>query len=266
MRRRGRKPVDLGLLTCWEFEWYKAFHLLRDGTQLPPDPNFEVVNERETKAQLQWWKKASLKDILGDMAPGTPPPFDELPEAEREKAKLRWTMREWTWLKDHAEYQRQSQIAALERWLRPKETPARAERRKIWGTLTGCNTSATAIEQACAEWKRLPDVRAFGLTPFPDHVSANLEEFRRMKQHRRFPRSDSADDSRLEYLARGMAGLMAGKSPMTAIARLRNMSHKQGGPLRNEMEMRCHCWRCRRDAWCRLWEKLRAFQEGGTKP
>src|ERR1700719_3390550 len=35
MGKRGPKPVDVGLLTFWEFEFYKSFHLLRDGTQLP---------------------------------------------------------------------------------------------------------------------------------------------------------------------------------------------------------------------------------------
>src|SRR5271167_1476094 len=35
MRKRGPEPVDLGLLNVWEFEWYKAFHILRDGYALP---------------------------------------------------------------------------------------------------------------------------------------------------------------------------------------------------------------------------------------
>src|SRR5450755_3383723 len=35
MGKRGPKPPDYGLLSVWEFEFYKAFHLLRDGYALP---------------------------------------------------------------------------------------------------------------------------------------------------------------------------------------------------------------------------------------
>jgi len=35
MGKRGPKPVEYGLLNVWEFEFYKAFHLLRDGYALP---------------------------------------------------------------------------------------------------------------------------------------------------------------------------------------------------------------------------------------
>jgi hypothetical protein len=267
-KRRGRKPVDLRLMTVWEFEWYKAFHLLRDGTQLPPDPTFVIVNEREARAQLRWWKKASLKEILGEMQPGTPPPFDELPTNERARAKVRWEMREWTALKNFAELERESEIAALERWLKPKETPALAERRKIWETLVQGRTYAV-IEQACEEWKHLADVRRQGVSCFADHVLANAEEFLRMKhgrRGRRFPRSASADDSRLEYLARGMAGVMVGVSPMTAIERLRNMKHETGGPLWDEAEKRCRCWRHDLEASHRYWETLKRIQEEGKTP
>jgi hypothetical protein len=265
MRRRGRKPVDLRLLTLWEFEWYKAFHLLRDGAQLPSDPAFIIVNDREARAQLQWWKNASLKEILGGMQPGTPPPFDELPEGEREKAKTRWTLTEWTWLKKWAELNRQAEIAALEHWLKPRETSALAKRRQIWETLAERNSPAIAIEQACGEWERLPDVRTGGFTCFADHILANIEEFRRMKRDLRFPGPD-ADDSRLEYLARGMAGIMIGKSPMTAIARLRLMKHELGGPLWDEAEKRCRCWRCHIKASRHYWKALKRFQEEGTSP
>src|SRR5215475_4637614 len=71
LRRRGRKPLQIGLLSTWEFEWYKALHLFRDGTQLPPDPNSVAANELSTREELRWWKNASLKEILGDMQPGT---------------------------------------------------------------------------------------------------------------------------------------------------------------------------------------------------
>lgn len=35
MGKRGPKPVDFGSLNFWEFEFYKAFHVLRDGSSLP---------------------------------------------------------------------------------------------------------------------------------------------------------------------------------------------------------------------------------------
>src|SRR5260221_2518136 len=34
MGKPGPKPVDFGSLNFWEFEFYKAFHGLRDGTSL----------------------------------------------------------------------------------------------------------------------------------------------------------------------------------------------------------------------------------------
>jgi hypothetical protein len=261
LRRRGRKPLSLGLLCTWEFEWYKAFHLLRDGTQLPPDPNFVAANERAAKELLQSWKKISVKEILGDMQPGMPPPFDELPDGEREKAKRHWEMKQWKFLKEFAEMERKAEIAGLERWLKPRETPARAVRRKNWETLADPEASTKAIEYACEEWKRLPDVRALGVAVFADHVQANMEEFRRMKHDRRYPGS-SSDDSRLEYLARGMSGIMVGASPITAVQLLRTMKHDSSGPLWKADENRCRCWRCGLEGSRRLWRTLGTLQEG----
>jgi hypothetical protein len=273
LRRRGRKALDLGLLCTWEFEWFKAFHLLRDGTQLPPDPNFVAANERVTREELRWWKKASVKEILGDMQPGTPPAFDEVPEREREKVRKHWEMREWKWLKDFAEQQREAEIAALERWLKPRATPARTERQENWKTLANPDASIKAVEHSCQEWKWFPDVRARGLSVFADHVLANMEEFQRMKDDERYP---DADDSRMEHLARGMAGIMVAASPITAIQRLRLMKHERGGPLwvekeswvdtngkSNEVPAHCRCWRCSLKRSRRTWSRLRSLQEEG---
>lgn len=166
IRRRGRKPLNLGLLCTWEFEWYKAFHLLRDGTQLPPDANFVAANERASKGLLRWWKKVSLKEILGDMRPGPPPPFDELPQGEREKAKRRWEMMEWKVLKDFAELERKAEIAGLERWLKPRETPARTDRRKIWETLADPGAPSKTVEQVCEQWEASPRCSRTGSCSF----------------------------------------------------------------------------------------------------
>ena len=65
-----------------------------------------------------------------------------------------------------------------------------------------------------------------------------------MKRNKRFPRSNYGNDARIDYLARGMAGILVGVSPMTAIERLRNLKHAPGGPLWNTDERRCDCWRC----------------------
>jgi hypothetical protein len=276
LRRRGRKPLQIGLLSTWEFEWYKALHLFRDGTQLPPDPNSVAANELSTREELRWWKNASLKEILGDMQPGTPPPFDELlSDSEREKAKKQWEMTEWKWLKDFAEQRREAEIATLERWLKPKETPAQAERRKNWETFSDPGASNKAVEHSCQEWKKLSDVRAQGLSVFADHILANIEEFQRIKQDQRYP-GRYADESRLEHLARGMSGIMVGASPITAIQRLRLMKHEPGGPLwvekenwvdyngkSNEVPAHCRCWRCSLKRSRITSSRLRTLLEGG---
>ena len=258
-RRRGRKPVDMRLLNMWEFEWYKALHLLRDGVQLPPDPTSVIVNQREARALLQWWKKVSIKEIVGEMRPGTPPPFDDLPENERAKAKIRWEMREWTWLKKFAEAERKSEITSLERGLKPRQIPAITERRKIWDALIHAHT-VSAIEDACDKWSHLTDVRSLGFACFTDHILANATKFFQIKQDPRFPLSAYADETRLEHLARGMAGVMVGVSPVTANERLRNMKHEKGGPFWNKAEEYCGCWRCRLRRSHAYYENLKGLQ------
>ena len=81
-----------------------------------------------------------------------------------------------------------------------------------------------------------------------------------MKRNRRFPRSSYADESRLEYLARGMAGVMMEVSPMTAMERLRNMKHTVGAPMWNETEKWCGCWRCRLQRSHALYKHYERFQ------
>lgn len=142
-------------------------------------------------------------------------------------------------------------------WLKKDATPLRIKaqhaRRKIWSDLIKATTYGS-LRKACGRWARLPDVRGAGLVCFAGHVMANAAAFLFMKQNQRFPRSQYSDDARLEYLARGMAGVILGMSPMTAIERLRNMKHTPKGPLwimRKEAyilsvnEQYCGCWRCR---------------------
>ena len=242
--RPGRKPVNLGMLSVWEFEWFKALHLLRDGSQLPLDRRVETFNRHFAACQLEWWKKTTPEQILGDMGSIKPPPFTEYATtAERVRAKQEWLKRERVHLRQWAELERQGHIADLERQLKPKKIQALAERREIWKMLVEARTEA-AVKEACRQWKALADVRSMGMTVFPEHMEANLKEFLRMKRDSRFPRSAYADESRLEFMARGMAGVMVGVSPMTAEARLRNMKHTQGGPLWDKQKDICKCWRC----------------------
>jgi hypothetical protein len=156
-----------------------------------------------------------------------------------------WVRRAW------AREQKESEIAELERYLNPSKIPAEGERRKLWKALWRAGTLPT-LKTICEHWAGLRDVRAQGLAAFPNHVLANAREFLRMKRDNRFPKSDSpaVDESRLEYLARGMAGILANVSPMTGVERLRNMKHALGGPLwKTDPDGReyCNCWRCELD-------------------
>ena len=150
---------------------------------------------------------------------------------------------------------KQSEIMELEKYLNPSKIPLAAERRQLWNALYRVQT-LSALRNVCEEWASLRDVRAQGLVVFPNHILANANEFLRMKKDERFPKSDSpaVDESRLEYLARGMAGILTDVSPMTGVERLRNMKHTEGGPLWRGVKLQdggfakgsecCQCWRC----------------------
>lgn len=136
------------------------------------------------------------------------------------------------------------EIYWLERSAFPQKIHAQLLRRNIWDDLIRANTYA-AVAKVCKDWSQLSDVRASGFAPFPEHVCAHAGQFLSMKRNSRFPRSNYGDDARLDHLARGMAGVLVGVSPMTAIERLRNLKHASGGSLWSTGEHRCNCWRCR---------------------
>jgi hypothetical protein len=253
MGRRGPKPVDIGLLNVWEFEWYKVFHLLRDGTPLPYPYTSQATGAPPlniSRAQVHTWvrrlkgmddeewlkiNEETCKEI--SRLKGSDE-YEQYAAAATDRHVSLW----W------ASGQRQQEIAELETYLNPKKIAEDAERTKLWDALWQART-IPALTKVCDEWASLRDVRAQGLVVFPNHVLANAREFLRMKQDMRFPKSDSpaVDESRLEYLARGMAGILANVSPMTGIERLRNMKHTRGGPLwKKEPDGReyCSCWRC----------------------
>lgn len=151
-----------------------------------------------------------------------------------------------------AQRQKEDEIRSLEMELNPPGIEAMHRRRKIWDDLIKAE-SFPSVRKACGRWARLPDVLRSGTTPFPRHVARNATAFLSMKKNARFPTSTYGDDARLDYMARGMAGVMCGKSPMTGIEKLRNMKHDKSGPLwvkaegnrqLPEREQRCGCWRC----------------------
>ena len=248
MSKRGPKPVDIGLLNVWEFEWYKAFHVLRDGTPLPGSLAMVGPPLHISTKQIRLWierlkgmdedeflriNRLTCERISGenDLNPNTPV------QSEGQEMQRFW-----------ARSEKESEIAELEKYLNPKRIPMQAERRELWTNLVRART-LPVLKKVCEQWASLPDVRAKGLTSYPDHILANAREFFRMKRDPRFPKLDSPamDESRLEYVARGMAGILADVSPMTGIERLRNMVHMQGGPLWKKepggLEY-CNCWRC----------------------
>jgi len=212
-------------------------HYLRDGVELPYS-HFEKlrwVDRRLSKERLEELKEFTARDYLCAIVSKSFSSPEETREIMENPANL-----------ELAEKERLLEITQLERQLQPKKILALAERRKIWKDLWQARTPSS-LQKACGEWAILRDVRSAGLTCWPSHILANSREFLRMKKQgrTRFPYSGYAnDDSRLEYLARGMAGVLAGISPITAIERLRNMKHDARGPLWNEKEKRCDCWRC----------------------
>jgi hypothetical protein len=244
MGERGPKPPDYGLLSVWEFEFYKAFHLLRDGYALPARqrPPVSGLTRSEASGFLATLKRMSAWDYYLATRRLTAE-FDQRTNLEKPPTSVDL---EW------ADSQRNEEMIWLERLLKPARPKAEAAGKKIWRDLLRATTYAD-VRKACGRWSRLPTVRGAGLTPFPDHVRTNAAQFLAMKRNERFPKSSYGDDSRIEYLARGMAGIMVSRSPMTGIERLRNMKHSPGAPFWIEREgnqplprdrQRCGCWRC----------------------
>lgn len=262
MRKRGPKPPDFGSLNFWEFEFYKVFHLLRDGASLP-SRTLSSVSVEETRKFI-----GLLAQLTGaDYYLTTRRVAIEF--GENVNLKRPPTGMDIWWAED----QLAEELYWLRSALKPIRIKAKSKRRKIWKDLVQANTYAS-LRKACGRWARLPDVRSAGLVCFPAHIIGNAAAFFSMKQNRRFPRSNYGDNSRLEYLARGMAGAVLGVSPMTAIERLRNMKHTADGPLwvminQNYTlpvnEQYCGCWRCRIEKSNEAGEITRTGYENGLR-
>jgi hypothetical protein len=263
MSKRGPKAPDYGLLSMWEFEFYKAFHLLRDGYALPARQRAPVSGLTRTDASkfLAILKRLSAADYYFAtrrlaLECGQHLNLDRPPIS----VDIEW-----------AESQRNEEFVWLERLLNPRHPEAKTAGKKIWKDLLRASTYAD-VRKVCGRWSRLPSVLGAGLTPFPDHVRTNAAQFLVMKRNKRFPKSAYGDDSRIEFLARGMAGIMVNRSAMTGVERLRNMKHEPGGPFWVESEgnqllpenrQHCRCWRCGLNQGNELTNSMRtAFDDG----
>jgi hypothetical protein len=261
MGLRGPKPVAIGFLTTWEFEFYKAFRSLRDGTPLPtksspptglsrPELRSFIGRLKQMTPEHYWLTTQRLTAEIGHPVNLSRPPL---------------SMDRW-W----AERQKEDEIHSLRMELNPLGIEAVDRRRKIWDDLIESDTYA-ALRKAGGRWAQLSDVRRIGTTPFPRHIVRNAAAFLSMKQNSRFPRSTYSADARVDYLARGMAGVLCGMSPMTGIERLRNMKHGRNGPLwitrdgnhtLPESEQRCGCWRCNIERSAKLTQFAHAYENG----
>jgi hypothetical protein len=254
MGKRGPKPVDIGLLNVWEFEWYKAFHLLRDGLELPYHraEKLRWIERAVNRARLRDLEKTPVVDYYRDLLKAEFHTPEEESLIVQNPANLAW-----------AEKEQQKEVAWLKSSLQPRQIEKAAEGRKIWNGLVAAQ-ALPALKETCDSWARLRNLRSGSSSYFPAdfHILANTDQFFSMKRNVRFPRSDSASDSRLEFLARGMAGVLADVSPMTAIERLRNMKHASGGPLWSATANHCDCWRCGLERSNRVYETLeKAYKE-----
>jgi hypothetical protein len=237
MGRRGPHAVDIGTLHGWEYEWWKAFRHLRDGVELAEmlDP---PVDPDVAEAQAQAIEALPIEAFFTRK----PPPANYEPLKPGDPSP-RWL---WEQIADRA---RQAEIQRL-RTMTPRDVRALDQRRQIWSSLWKARTRL-GIERACDQWSKLPDVRDSGRDVFPAHIVANIPMFLDITRSPYLPNRPGADESRIDYLARGMAGVMTGRSPMTSIQRLRTLKHQPMGPFWDPTIRRCRCWRCDIEAWLR---------------
>jgi hypothetical protein len=229
----------------WEFEWFKALHLLRDGYQLPglQGPTYDPESVDVRIATL---RRMPLSRIVQE----EPPPEDWQPKQAGDRADLRtWT----AWAEGVRAQQVAEQLA-----LKPREIESKQERREIWAALWRAKNTV-GVRRACERWKSLRDVRASGLSVFADHAIANAKAVLEITRNSRFPTQPASDDSRLGIVAAGMAGVMVDRSPGTGVERSRNLKHTAGGPLWKGD--RCLCWRCEDREYLEQGERITAALE-----
>ena len=249
MAKRGPRPFPYGLFNMWEFEWFKALHLLRDGYHLP-ELEGPTYDPKLIELRVATLRRMPLSRIVQQ----DPPPADWQPTRTGDRPGLgTWT--EW------AERVREMQIAE-QLALKPREIERRLERREIWAALWRAKNT-TAVRRACDRWKSLQDFRGNGMSVFADHAIANAKAVLQITGNSRFPTQPASDDSRLGIVAAGMAGVMVDRSPGTGVERSRNMKHTEGGPLWKWD--RCHCWRCEDRASLEQGKRIEAMLEAQAR-
>lgn len=259
MAQRGRKPVDLWHLDQLDGTCYRGFHRLCKGVHLPVSAaearrmlDGERVEEEMQQAIHDETERQTLEEFWFEAAP--PEWHSDLQRAAEHRANYLATKK--VWVRQSQERQRDL-LSLIEEFEQPKNRKARLASFQVWQALWQAD-SGVAVSKACAAWDKLTARYRDPLVS--ETVAKNNEEFVRMKDDLRFPRSRWADEARISYLARGTAGLMMGISPLTAIERLRKVTHKRGHPLfvKNRpgdvlvqaglsnpaKKARCHCWRC----------------------
>ena len=236
----GRKPLDMRELSFWEWEWSKSLQLLRDGSSCGSDDAIEarlsLLTPTEVEHLLDEFKKRTPEHRVAEKEHGR-----RLPDGNR----ANWIVKEGLEI--------EHEIAPLLR-ARLRKRFESAERREVWKALRNARTYGQLLS-ACERWDKLPEIRGrnpqtgrlyeSGLGIFPDRVRKNASKFLSLTRDSRFPKSTWAnDDSRLSFIAHGMAGVMVGISPRTAIHRLRILKHGPDGKLWDENKKRCTCTRC----------------------
>jgi hypothetical protein len=266
MGKRGPKPVDLRSLNLWDGEFHKAFRSLQAGMNAQPFPR-------------SGFTKQELRSYLGQLKRMTPEHYWLTARRLAVKRGVQQNIARPP-LREDLEWAKQEmndEIRWIERELNPPKPETQVRRRKVWDDLIKASSYA-ALRKVCGRWSRLPDVWRSGMTSFSSYVAQNAAGFLSMKRNKRFPRSAYGDNARIDYLARGMAGVLVGRSPQTGVERLRNMRHEPGGPLwvtrqgnyaLPKNEHYCGCWRCTQKKWndltmlgqTRYENGLRAFME-----
>jgi hypothetical protein len=261
MGKPGRKPLDIFRLNKLDRECFKALHRLCRGTEFPLELDdakqvgrMAAVTQQSEHEYLTMIRRLSPKRFWIDIQGGTAASFERdvvFGRANHASALLN-SERE---IDDLGNLR--SEMAAVQSELsKTRRARRHSAAEQVWKQLWQATTAAEVVT-ACREWDKLP-------RRYQDHtmsrvISEKADQFVGLMEDARFPRSTWADEARIRYLAAGTAGLMMHISPLTAIERLRKITHKKGHPLWSSGA--CQCWRCR---WERRLERARQIADVET--
>jgi hypothetical protein len=254
MGKPGRKPLDLFGLNKLDRECFKALHRLCRGTEFPLDLDDAKHLERMAAAQQQSERKylAMIQRLTPerlwiDVEGGTAASFarDTAFGRANHAAAVASSQGEIEDLENL-----RTEMAAVQAELSNKKRVRRhSAAEEVWRHLWQATTVAEVVA-ACGEWDKL--ARRYQDYTMAEVIAEKADQFVGLLADARFPRSRWADKARVKYLAAGTAGLIMHISPLTAIERLRKITHKKGHPL--WANGACQCWRCR---WKRQLERAR---------